>query len=187
MKSYLGASSLHPFAEANIISEIYHTLYKSLLLLIVFCFFTAMSKATKRKHVLLRILDDDSHPTADQLIVKVVSSRGNNLHAVEAPDGANFLVSMPTKFRRNVWIKRGDYVLVDPIKEGDKVKAEIVRVLTPELIKCFKNDGVWPSAFEDYQKNENDDDLFVNRNRVQANDYGDISSSSDSSSESDTD
>ena len=36
---------------------------------------------------------------------------------------------MPTKFRKNVWIKRGDYVLVQPIEEGDKVKAEIVQIL----------------------------------------------------------
>ena len=36
---------------------------------------------------------------------------------------------MPTKFRKNVWIKRGDYVLVQPIEEGDKVRAEIVQIL----------------------------------------------------------
>ena len=36
---------------------------------------------------------------------------------------------MPTKFRKNVWIKRGDFVLVQPIEEGDKVKAEIVQIL----------------------------------------------------------
>ena len=38
-------------------------------------------------------------------------------------------VSMPTKFRKNVWIKRGDFVMVQPIDEGDKVKAEIVHIL----------------------------------------------------------
>ena len=36
---------------------------------------------------------------------------------------------MPTKFRKNVWIKRGDFVMVQPIDEGDKVKAEIVHIL----------------------------------------------------------
>jgi probable RNA-binding protein EIF1AD len=36
---------------------------------------------------------------------------------------------MPTKFRKNVWIKRGDFVMVQPIEEGDKVKAEIVMIL----------------------------------------------------------
>jgi probable RNA-binding protein EIF1AD len=36
---------------------------------------------------------------------------------------------MPTKFRKNVWIKRGDFIMVQPIEEGDKVKAEIVHIL----------------------------------------------------------
>ena len=43
----------------------------------------------------------------DLLNVQVVCGRGNNLHEVEDPDGRQFLASMPTKFRRNVWIKRG--------------------------------------------------------------------------------
>ena len=34
---------------------------------------------------------------------------------------------MPSKFRKNIWVKRGDYFVVTPIEEGDKVKAEIAR------------------------------------------------------------
>lgn len=145
-----------------------------------------MSRATKRKHVLLEVLQDDfSHPRDNQQIVKVLSSRGNNLHEVESSDSSTFLVSMPTKFRRNVWIKRGDFVLVEPIKEGDKVKAEIVRVLTPEHVKCFKKEGVWPSAFAHSEKTEEgSDDLFVNTNRVRVSDE---SESNSGDSESDTD
>ena len=48
---------------------------------------------------------------------------------IEADEKTSYLVSMPTKFRKNVWIKRGDYCIVEPIEEGDKVKAEIVRIL----------------------------------------------------------
>ena len=36
-----------------------------------------------------------------------MSSRGNNLHEVQTAKGEHYLVSMPTKFRKNVWIKRG--------------------------------------------------------------------------------
>uniref|UniRef100_A0A1B0BQJ9 Probable RNA-binding protein EIF1AD n=1 Tax=Glossina palpalis gambiensis TaxID=67801 RepID=A0A1B0BQJ9_9MUSC len=60
-----------------------------------------------------------------QQIVRIIASQGNNLHEVETADTEieNFLVViMPTKFRKNVWVKRGDF---EPIKEGDKVKAEI--------------------------------------------------------------
>lgn len=127
-----------------------------------------MSRATKRKHVLLEVLKDDySLPQEGQEIVKVLSSRGNNLHEVEDTSGETYLVSMPTKFRKNVWVKRGDYVLVESIAEGDKVKAEMVRILSQEHIKCFKKAGVWPEAFGGCNKVEtsDDDDFFVNANR----------------------
>ena len=66
-----------------------------------------MSKATKRKHVTKELLDNYDLPTENQSIVKVVGGRGNNLHEVETADGDKFLVSMPSKFRKNVWMKRG--------------------------------------------------------------------------------
>ena len=57
---------------------------------------------------------------------------------IEADEKTSYLVSMPTKFRKNVWIKRGDYCIVEPIEEGDKVKAEIVRILYKvRIIKVF--------------------------------------------------
>lgn len=47
-----------------------------------------------------------------------------------------------------MWIKRGDYVLVEPIAEGDKVKAEICKILTPVHILEFDKAGAWPEAFQ---------------------------------------
>lgn len=143
-----------------------------------------MSRATKRKHVLLEVLRDDfSPPNENQQIVRVLSSRGNNLHEVQSSDNSVFLVSMPTKFRRNVWVRRGDYVLVEPISEGDKVKAEIVRILTQKHIKYFKEENVWP--FEDSNQelaNENtDDDIFINTNKPDFSDQSDTNSSEDAS------
>ncbi len=41
---------------------------------------------------------------------------------------------MPNKFRKNVWVKRGDFVIVAPIEEGDKVKGEIATVLYKEQV-----------------------------------------------------
>lgn len=37
----------------------------------------------------------------------------------------------------------GDYVLVTPIEEGDKVKAEIINILYKEQIKYIKEEGKW--------------------------------------------
>lgn len=142
-----------------------------------------MSKVTKRKHVMKEMdLDNFEHPLENQQIVRICSSRGNNLHEVESADDSvteHFLVSMPTKFRKNVWVKRGDFVLVEAIEEGDKVKAEIVRILTPQHIKEFKKDGIWPKKFTDPTEtaakatgssdsdrdSDDDDDLVQNTNR----------------------
>ena len=126
-----------------------------------------MSRTTKRKHVIKEVLLDDLKlPTANQEVVQIVASRGNNLHAVEDATGANFLVSMPTKFRRNVWIKRGDFVLVEPIAEGDKVKAEIIQILTKEHIKFFQENNQWPEQFVKKKETPSEDGLFVNTNRL---------------------
>lgn len=38
---------------------------------------------------------------------QIIGGRGNNLHEVQDSIGRQFLVSMPTKFRKNVWVKRG--------------------------------------------------------------------------------
>ena len=94
-------------------------------------FIFRMSQSTKRKHVTKELLEDNFElPKENQKIVRIVAGRGNNLHQViEADEKTTYLVSMPNKFRKNVWVKRGNYCIVEPIEEGDKVKAEIVRIL----------------------------------------------------------
>lgn len=97
---------------------------------------------------------------------------------------------MPTKFRKNIWVKRGDYILVEPIEEGDKVKAEIVKIMNKDSIKYYKENNIWPKEFDDNKKNtdENKDDLFVNTNRAHMKQYhSDTDSSDDSDRDSDSD
>ncbi|XP_029883663.1 probable RNA-binding protein EIF1AD isoform X1 [Aquila chrysaetos chrysaetos] len=90
-----------------------------------------MSRATKRKHVVRELLEERVLPAPRQRIVRVLGTPGNNLHEVETAEGTRFLASMPPRFRRHIWIKRGDFLLVDPIEEGTKVKAEMSLVLLP--------------------------------------------------------
>ncbi|CAB4007136.1 probable RNA-binding EIF1AD [Paramuricea clavata] len=114
-----------------------------------------MSKATKRKHVTREVLDEFVTPEEKQIIVKITGSRGNNLHEAETPSGDHFLISMPSKFRKNVWIKRGDFVIVDPIEEGTKVRAEIAHILYPQQVKYLKKEGLWPEKFLEKAFDEN--------------------------------
>ncbi|XP_030383588.1 probable RNA-binding protein EIF1AD [Scaptodrosophila lebanonensis] len=146
-----------------------------------------MSHRTRRKHVIKEMMEDDYElPKEQQQIVRVISSRGNNLLEVEpsVAQSENFLVSISTKFRKNLWVKRGDFILVDPIEEGDKVKAEICKVLTPAHVKEYTKAGVWPERFakklnappprSGSNSSDEDDLLAPNTNRpVQADDTED--------------
>ncbi|XP_043289879.1 probable RNA-binding protein EIF1AD [Venturia canescens] len=164
-----------------------------------------MSKATKRKHVTKELEDNVLEiPNDKQAIVRLIDSRGNNLHEVIDRLGESYLVSMPVKFRRNVWVKRGDFVLVETIPEGDKVKAEIVKILTKDHRKFYKSQNCWPEEFNEIGSKEEsamslkiedenessednaDDDLFVNTNRQPHNFHRSrTNTSSSESSESD--
>ncbi|XP_016280869.1 probable RNA-binding protein EIF1AD [Monodelphis domestica] len=151
-----------------------------------------MSQATKRKHVVQEVLGEHMVPSDQQQIVRVLGTPGNNLHEVETAQGQRFLVSMPSKYRKNIWIKRGDFLIVDPIEEGEKVKAEISFVLCKDHVRSLQKEGLWPEAFSEVAKkqgnsrnrppqpelpgetqsseedsSEDDSDLFVNTNRVQ--------------------
>uniref|UniRef100_W5KTA9 Probable RNA-binding protein EIF1AD n=2 Tax=Astyanax mexicanus TaxID=7994 RepID=W5KTA9_ASTMX len=151
-----------------------------------------MSRATKRKHVVKEVLQDYVTPSESQQIMRIQGSNGNNLHEAVTESGEKFLLSMPTKFRKNIWIKRGDFVIVDPIEEGDKVKGEISFILYRDHIQYLRKLGVWPKGFEaggeseevkeepqngqDHSEeqeeessgsdSEDDSDLFVNTNRA---------------------
>lgn len=152
-----------------------------------------MSKATKRKYVEKEI-SEMRIPTESQSIVQVIEPRGNNLHEVVDAMGEQYLVSMPTKFRRNIWVKRGHFVLVEPIAEGDKVKAEIIQILTREHIKYYRAQNCWPQKFDQKSNKENqindnneerleeEEELFVNTNRIQQ-----ITNSDENSTTSDSD
>lgn len=89
---------------------------------------------------------------------------------------------MPTKFRKSFWIKRGNFVIVELIAEGGKVKAEIVRVLTQEHEKEFTKLGIWPKKFSNKRENENDDSE-ENTNRLSRENYQESSSEDDSENE----
>ena len=97
-----------------------------------------MSRSTKRKHVTRELEEDLSVPTESQSIVQLIESRGNNLHEAMDATGDRFLISMPPKFRKSIWVKRGDFVIIEPIPEGDKVKGEIVKILTRVRIFYLK-------------------------------------------------
>ena len=117
------------------------------------------SIATKRKHVIAE-LDDFELPNPDQTIAKIGENPGCRLFEVITPENIKnstktCLASLPKKFRNNVWVKRGTFVYIEAIEEGEKVKAEIVKLLTSEHRKWLEKEGCWPEEFESLLKVEN--------------------------------
>ena len=116
-----------------------------------------MTQATKHKYVADEVLNDFVLPNSDkgEEIVQCLGARGNHLFEVRASNGTDkYLVSMPSKFRKSIWVKRGDFFLITPIPEGDKVKAEISRVLYKDQIKYIKTKGQWPEYFLRMERNK---------------------------------
>ena len=109
---------------------------------------------------------------------------------------------MPSKFRKTIWLKRRDFILCEPILEGDKVKYEIVKILQPDHIKSLSKQGLFPfelktggggDATESKRKvsgsensgSESDDDIPANPNRREYVYSEDSDTSEESGSEDD--
>jgi probable RNA-binding protein EIF1AD len=66
-----------------------------------------------RKHLTDSVLHDFPEPHADECIAQVTASRGGNQFDVCFFDkNKSVLAILPTKFRKLVWVKRNDYVIV---------------------------------------------------------------------------
>ncbi|KAJ3096602.1 hypothetical protein HK100_005532 [Physocladia obscura] len=108
---------------------------------------------------------------------------GNNA----GPETIIVLVQLASKLRKVVYVKLGGFVLIELFTTAaTKVLGDILGVLRPEHIKILKADGMWNSAInapksvitESYNPAElsnnevsdadasDNDDLFVNRNRM---------------------
>lgn len=78
----------------------------------------------------------DPHPLATQ---------------VEYPDGTNTLCLLPAKFHKKIWIKCGNYLIIEDTPDADaRVTGQIVSVLYYDHVKQLKRLGtIWPSEFDD--------------------------------------
>lgn len=111
-----------------------------------------MSVSTKRRYIANKVVSEYYTPVKGDIIAQVRGARGNNLHEVEDENGEMYVASMPSKFRKTVWIRRGQFVVLRPIEEGDKVKAEIEHVLDEENVLYIRSKDKWPLRFEEQAK-----------------------------------
>ncbi|CAL5204201.1 unnamed protein product [Lathyrus oleraceus] len=153
-----------------------------------------LKRASEEKHVTLG---------DGQCIMQVVSLRGSNLIEVMDASGDKSLALFPAKFQKSMWIKRGNFVVVDEsgkkeaLESGSKVGCIVSQVLFYDQLRALKKSAEWPEIFKDdlnervagQQENEtdtsddDDDDglppLEANTNRLRPFEPEDSESDSD--------
>jgi len=65
-------------------------------------------------------------------------------------NGQTFLLELPSKFRKSVWIRRGSYVIATTAEElsGTKLQGVIEHVISSDQVKEWKRKGLWPNGFD---------------------------------------
>ncbi len=101
------------------------------------------------KRNFLATAEETSTPPASldrsHAIARVKKAEGKNLYSVELSTGDKpLLVELPSRFRSQIWIKRGGYVVVDMSAFEDrdnKLDGEIVNVVREE--KQWRKQAYW--------------------------------------------
>ncbi|PIA13993.1 hypothetical protein COEREDRAFT_24921, partial [Coemansia reversa NRRL 1564] len=96
------------------------------------------------KYAAQEALDAKAEPSLTCPVACVLGPRGQHLHEV----WFTTLAQLPPKFRSIVWVKRGNYVMVDLAKQlTDKIGGEITMVLLAAQVKQLKQAGGWPTQY----------------------------------------
>ncbi len=137
--------------------------------LIHFCGFL-LRRTHYRKHLTDSVLNDLPEPQENERIARVVATRGGNQFDIcVANDATVCLAILPTKFHKLVWVKRGDYVLVqvgaDEEIAGDETKVKsdnnhddggvrhmITHILYKDQVKHLKSKNLWPEDDPEFSK-----------------------------------
>lgn len=115
-------------------------------------------KSQYRKSVTTNFLNDDRVPEGNERIVEVIGNRGDNTFEIEFGPDQKELAILPKKFNKLIWIKSGDFILVEddresvdsvdaiPVKNNTCVKEKytIKHILSKANVKYLKSSGMWP-------------------------------------------
>lgn len=113
-----------------------------------------------RKHLTDSVLHDFPEPTEHERIAKVVATRGGNqfeillannskVKDVPSTDRKATLAMLPSKFRKLVWLRRNDFVIVQTGGEDDDtrkgIRFIITHILYKEQVRHLQTKDLWPT------------------------------------------
>lgn len=111
-----------------------------------------------------------------QSIMQVVDLRGSNLIEVMDAKGERSLAIFPAKFQKSMWIKRGNFVVVDETGReeaaefGRKVVCIVIRVLFYEQVRGLQKSPEWPEVFKAATLGNSKQDLQSHTSNMEEND-----------------
>ena len=98
--------------------------------------------ASRRKHLVHA--QQDLTLQANQNIVRVLAPKGGNVFEVLFPTSETTMVSLPSRFNKLLYVKRGGYLIVETSPEATgAVTGFVVAVLYDDDVKTLRRQGDW--------------------------------------------
>ncbi|XP_059317971.1 uncharacterized protein LOC132068415 [Lycium ferocissimum] len=128
-----------------------------------------------RKNLKRAIEEDNFSLEKGQSIMQVVDLRGSNLIQVMDAKGEHSLAIFPAKFQKSMWIKRGNFVVVDEsgreeaVESGRKVGCVVTKVLYYEQVRVLQKSPEWPEIFKSIAVESSKQDLLSHSHQIAEN------------------
>eukprot|EP00903_Cladosiphon_okamuranus_P020028 g18396.t1 len=105
-----------------------------------------------RKSVTDDYLNSTPEPRENEEIALAQAPRGSNIIEIMLATGEPSLALLPTRFRKLIWVKRGDFLITSTSAgdfetsagEAGKVRHRVEHILNKDQIKHLKKRGLWP-------------------------------------------
>ncbi|KAK4353864.1 hypothetical protein RND71_026058 [Anisodus tanguticus] len=105
--------------------------------------------------------------------MQVVDLPGSNLIQVMDAKGENSLAIFPAKFQKSMWIKRGNFVVVDEsgreeaVESGRKVGCVVTKVLYYEQVRVLQKSPQRPEIFKSVAVESSKQELLPHSNQIE--------------------
>ena len=102
----------------------------------------AKRRTKYRKHVTQDFTDSERVPNEGEVYAQVGQSHGGNIFEILTSHGEKALARLPTKFRKLIWVKRNDFVIVSCATEGYETATGAVGRVTHSVEHILNSDQV---------------------------------------------
>jgi len=146
------------------------------------------------------MLEGLPEPGEGEEIVRVQALCGGNMLEVADHEGESALCLLPAKFRKLVWIKRGNYLIASKSDDDyvtatgakGRVKYTVIHILFKDQIKHLQQADLWPAGFTQSDEDEEDEAIDKTANELEGmgledDDSGDDDAEDGENSDSDED